>query len=128
AARAEPVQAGGHSDGAGIAMITQSGANLFHTAANICRVGKTAARQIDLIDVEGPAIDERAERFTSAFPFARGDRQGRAIPQPDVAVDVVLAERLFEPLGAVLRKRLGTPQRCAGVPNTAGVDEQSVLS
>src|SRR5439155_1849729 len=126
ATAAEPVQAGSHGDGARVAMIAQAGANLFHSAANICRVGNTAARKIDLIDVEGPAIDERAERFTPAFSFARGDRQGRAIPQPDVAVDIVLAERLFEPVGAVLRKCLGTPQRCAGVPYTAGVDEERV--
>ena len=61
------MQARGDGHGAGVAVIAQPGADLLDAGADVRGVGEAASRQIDLIDVERPAIDQRAERLAAAF-------------------------------------------------------------
>ena len=67
----QPVQAGGDGQRAGVAVVAQPGADLFDAGADVRRVGEAVARQVDLVDVQRAAVDERAERLAAAFAFAR---------------------------------------------------------
>ena len=82
-------------------MVAQPGADFFDAVADVGGVGEAVARKIDLIDVQRVAIDQRPKRLAAAFSFAGGDRHGRAVAEPGIAVDVVRAQRLFEPFDAL---------------------------
>ena len=55
AAGAEPVDARGDRQRAGVAVVAQPRADLFDAGADVRGVGEAAAREIDLVDVERPA-------------------------------------------------------------------------
>jgi hypothetical protein len=75
-ARAQPVEACGHGDGAGITMVAKARTNFLDARADVGRIGEPAARQVHLVDIECVTIDERAKRFATALCFAGGDRDG----------------------------------------------------
>src|SRR4051794_9532506 len=108
-------------------MVAESAANFLDPSAYVRRIGEAAAGNVDLIDVERPAVDEGTERLTATFALAGGDWYWRAIAQPDVALDVILPERLLEPFGGVFGDGMGTAQCRAGVVDATGVDQQRVF-
>src|SRR5690348_2634896 len=81
-ARAEPVEAGGDGDGAGVAVVTEAGPDFFHAVADVEGVGEAVAGEVDLVDVEAAAVDEGAEGLAAAFFFARRDGDGGAVAEP----------------------------------------------
>ena len=124
AAGAEPVKRCRHGDRTGVAVIAEQGADFFDALTDIGRIGESVAGDIDLIDVEGPRVDQRAERFAAAFSLTGGDRNGRTIPEPGIAGDIFLPQRLFEPFNSLFGESVRAAQRGAGVPDAAGVDQQ----
>ena len=107
-------------------MVAEPGPDFFHPRANVRGVGEAAARNVHLIHVERPAVDERAERLAPALPFPSRDRDWRTVAEPDVAVNVVLSERLLEPLGREVRERVRPTQRRPRVVNAPGVNQKRV--
>src|SRR5687768_6738444 len=69
-------------------------------------------------------INQRAERFAAALGFPGGNRDGRAVAQPNVAVNIRRSERFFKPADVVLRKGVGAAEGRAGIPYTAGINQQ----
>ncbi|TWU14740.1 Recombinase [Symmachiella macrocystis] len=104
AAGAEPLDTGGNCDRTGVGMVTRTCADLLHAGLDVGGIRKSIAGQIDLIDVQCPAIQQRAKRFASTLPFSGCDCHWGAIAQPDIAVDIVLPQRFFQPLDVELRK------------------------
>src|SRR5688572_20560184 len=105
-------------------MVAEAGADFLDALLDVVRIGETATREIDLIDIERMAIDERAERFASALGLACGNRDRRTVAQPDVAIDVIGPQWFLQPADVELRELLRAAQGGARIPNTAGVDEQ----
>src|SRR5262249_44706448 len=127
-AGAQPVQAGGRRDGAGVAVVAEPTADLLHSGANEGGVGETTAGEINLINIQRAPVDERAQRFSTALAFTCGNRDRRPVTQPDVAIDVVLTEWFLEPLDLILRERLRPAKGSASVVDAAGINQQKSLS
>ena len=74
AAGAQPVQAGGHGDGAGVAVVAQPRADLLHALLDVVGVGEAVAREIDLVHVKARASisGRHASRPHSSSPAAIG--------------------------------------------------------
>src|SRR5439155_11955964 len=76
------------------------------------------------VNVERMMVNQRPEGLASAFFFAAGDVDRRAVAQPDVAVHVARPQWLFEPANVELCKGLGAGQSGSRIPHAAGVDQQ----
>src|SRR5262249_33801919 len=124
----KPVDARSHSQWTRIAVVAESRPDLFDAGANICGICKAATRNVYLIYIQRAAVDERAERLPTALALPRGNRDRRAVAEPDVPVDVVLPQRLLEPLGLVLGEGVRPSQGRAGVVDASRVDEQGRLA
>ncbi len=73
------------------------------------------------------AVDEGPKRLAAAFPLAGRDGNRRPVAEPDVAVDVVLPQRLFQPADVVIGKLIRPPQGRPRIPDEAGVDQQRAV-
>src|SRR5262249_46126825 len=100
------------------------GGGLWGGGGEVGGGGKAVSRKMDLVDIQRPPFDQRTERFAAAFSFAGCDRDGRAVTEPDVAVDVVRAQRFLEPFDALFGERLGAAECRTRVPDAAGVNQQ----
>jgi hypothetical protein len=60
-ASAKPMQTCRDRDWAGVGMVAKPGADFLDAGPDVSRVGKSIARQIDLIDIQRTAIDKRTE-------------------------------------------------------------------
>jgi len=70
------VEAGGDGDGAGIAVVAEAGSISFDAVSDVEGFREAVAGEVDLVDVEAAAVDERAEGLAAAFFFAGGDGDG----------------------------------------------------
>src|SRR5262245_26851225 len=122
------MDAGGHGQRAGVAVITQPRADLFHPRADVCGIRKAVSRQVHLINVERMPIDPRPKRLPATFTFAGSDGHWRAVSQPHIAIDVILPQRLLEPFDAKVAKTNCPRQGRPRVPYAARVDAQRAVA
>ena len=82
AACAQPMQARGGGDWAGVAVVAQTATNFLDPLFDVVGVGESVASQINLIDIQRRCLDQRSPRLAATLLLAGGNRQWRAIAEP----------------------------------------------
>src|SRR5262245_28713159 len=100
------MQRGRDGNRAGVAMLAATSADYFDARFDVGAVRETTTRKINLINIQRTPLDQRAKRFAPAFRLARGDRYGRTILQPGVAINVIRPQRFLQPADVELGERL----------------------
>src|SRR5437773_12151559 len=121
------MQACSYGDPTGVTMDAEPRTDYLDTSPNVGGICESIERDVNLINIQGTAVNQRAERFASAFLLAGGDGHRRPIPQPGVTLHIAWAQRFFQAIDVEVGKRIGASQGGARVPHASRVDKQGVI-